>query len=351
MSNAPAADADQYVHNGRKKEAVRTGEHNGILDTVGNTPLVSLRRISDRVGAQVFAKVERFNPGGSIKDRAATSMLLEKVRSGELDPARTTVVESSSGNLAIGLALICRYFDMRFICVVDPKTPAQSLSILRAYGVTIEVVQQPDPVSGEFLPARLQRVGELIADIPGAFWPDQYANPRNPLAHEATMREIATDLGGRVDYLLAAVSTTGTMLGCSNYIRDNGLGTTVVAVDAVGSVLFSEERASYRLIPGYGASVRPALLDTERPDRVMHVTDLECVVGCRQLIRFEAMLMGGSAGATVAALHRLAGSIPADANCVLIFPDGGDRYLETIYSDDWVRAEFGEVAHLWKADS
>lgn len=330
---------------------MRTGELNGILDTVGNTPLLSLRRISERVGAQVFAKVERFNPGGSIKDRAACSMLLEKVTTGVLDPARTTIVESSSGNLAIGLAQLCRYFDMRFICVVDPKTPAQSLAILRAYGVTIEVVRDPDPVSGEYLPARLQRIGELVAQIPGAFWPNQYANPRNPLAHETTMREIVADLGGPADYLLAAVSTTGTLLGCSNYIREHALGTTVVAVDAVGSVLYSEAPASYRLIPGYGASVRPPLLDAGRPDQVMHVTDLECVVGCRQLVRYEAMLMGGSAGATVAALHKMAGSIPADATCVLIFPDGGDRYLETIYSDAWVRAEFGEVSHLWKADS
>jgi 2,3-diaminopropionate biosynthesis protein SbnA len=330
---------------------VRTGEHNGILDTVGNTPLVSLRRISERIGTQVFAKVERCNPGGSIKDRAAASMLLELVTSGELDPARSTVVESSSGNLAIGLAQLCRYFGMRFICVVDPKTPAQSLGILRAYGVTIEMVPDPDPESGEYLPARLRRIRELIDTIPGAFWPDQYANPRNPMAHETTMREIAVDLGGEVNYLLAAVSTTGTLLGCSNYIRKNGMNTTVVAVDAVGSVLFSDEPASYRLIPGYGASVRPALLDVGRPDKVILVTDLECVVGCRQLVRFEAMLMGGSAGATIAALHKMAGSIPAGANCVLIFPDGGDRYLETIYSDAWVKAEFGEVAHLWKADS
>jgi cysteine synthase A len=240
---------------------------------------------------------------------------------------------------------------MRFICVVDPKTPAQSLAILAAYGVTIEVVRDPDPDSGEYLTARLRRIRELVDRIPGAFWPNQYTNPRNPLAHETTMREISADLDGRVDYLLAAVSTTGTLLGCSNYIRKNGLGTTLVAVDAAGSVLYSDRPASYRLIPGYGASVRPGLLDAGRPDEVVHVTDLECVVGCRQLMRFEAMLMGGSAGATVAALHKLAGTIPAGATCVLVFPDGGDRYLETIYSDAWVRAQFGEVAHLWKADS
>ncbi|HEV7710359.1 MAG TPA: 2,3-diaminopropionate biosynthesis protein SbnA [Asanoa sp.] len=330
---------------------MHTGEQNGILDAVGNTPLLSLNRISARVDALVYAKVERFNPGGSIKDRAANSMLLAKIRSGEIDPAHTTIVESSSGNLAIGLAQLCRYFDMPFICVVDPKTPAQSQAILHSYGVTIEVVQHPDPASGEFLPARLRRIRELLAEVPGAYWPDQYSNPLNPSAHEITMGEIARDLDGRVDYLFAAVSTTGTLRGCSDYIRANGLSTTVVAVDAVGSVLFCDAPPSYRLIPGYGASVRPPLLDASRADQVVHVTDLECVVGCRWLMRYEAMLMGGSAGATVAALHKMAESVPRDATCVLLFPDGGDRYLETIYSDPWVRSQFGEVAHLWKADA
>lgn len=330
---------------------MRIKGYDGILDTVGNTPLVRLARVGARSGVNVFAKVERFNPGGSIKDRAAISMLLNEVRSGVLDPAHSVVVESSSGNLAIGLAQLCRYYGMRFICVVDAKTPEQTLNILRAYGVVIEVVDDPDPVSGEFLPARLRRIQELIATTPNAYWPNQYANPLNPLAHETTMREIVEALDGNVDYLLAAVSTTGTLLGCSNYVRKNALKTKLVAVDAVGSVLFSPEPARYRLIPGYGASVRPALLDPGCADHVVHVTDLECVVGCRRLVGLEAVLAGGSAGATVAALEKLAPSIPAGSNCVLVFPDGGDRYLTTIYSDEWVRSQFGEVAHLWKSES
>jgi N-(2-amino-2-carboxyethyl)-L-glutamate synthase len=137
--------------------------YDSILDTVGNTPLVRLARIGERVNARVYAKIERFNPGGSIKDRAATNMLLRKITSGQLDPAHSVVVESSSGNLGIGLAQLCRYFGMRFICVVDPKTPEPTLAILKAYGATIEVVQQPDPVSGEYLPSRLARIRELYA--------------------------------------------------------------------------------------------------------------------------------------------------------------------------------------------
>lgn len=326
-----------------------TKRHDSILDTVGNTPLVRLARISERLDVEVFAKVERFNPGGSIKDRAARSMLLGKITSGELDPSRSVVVESSSGNLAIGLAQLCRYFEMPFICVVDPKTPAHSLAVLQSYGVTIEMVTKPDSDSGEYLPARLRRVRELLESVPGAYWPDQYANPLNPLAHEGTMAEIVDALDGKVDYLLSAVSTTGTLLGCANYVRRHDLGTQIVAVDAVGSVLFSEEPATYRLVPGFGASLRPALLERGSADHVVHVTDLDCVVGCRRLVRLEAILAGGSSGATVAALGKLAPFLPSGSSCVLIFPDGGERYLETIYSDTWVRHEFGEVDPMWMA--
>lgn len=329
---------------------MRRNQYSGILDTIGNTPLVRLERISETVNARVYAKMERFNPGGSIKDRAATSMLLEKVRAGELESSRSVVIESSSGNLAIGLAQLCRYFGLRFICVVDPKTPEQTLAILRSYGVTVEQVVEPDAQTGEFLSVRLRRVRELVGSIPGAYWPNQYANPLNPLAHETTMREIAEALGNDVDYLICAVSTTGTLLGCSQYVRKHDLPTTMVAVDAVGSVLFSDEPPSYRLIPGFGASVRPALLRPSAADKVIHVTDLECVVGCRQLMQSEAIMAGGSSGATVAALTKLVPAIADGSTCVLILPDGGDRYVDTIYSDEWVASEFGEVAHLWKQE-
>lgn len=323
----------------------------GILSTIGNTPLVRLERLLPRLQARVYAKMERFNPGGSVKDRTALSMLLQLIRSGALDPARSVVIESSSGNLAIGLAQVCRYFGLRLICVVDGKTTEQNLAILKAYGATVEVVEEPDRETGEFLPVRLRRVRELVANTPHAFWPDQYANPLNPKAHETTMREITEAMDGRVDYLFCSVSTTGTLRGCVEYIRANRLGTTCVAVDAAGSVLFGPSPARRRLIPGHGASVRPALLDPSMPDVVITVADLDCVVGCRRLTSREAILAGGSSGATVAALDKLSSVVAEDSNCVLVFPDGGDRYLDTIYSDEWVTKHFGEVFHLWKDES
>jgi 2,3-diaminopropionate biosynthesis protein SbnA len=322
----------------------------GILTTIGGTPLVRLERLLPGLNANVLAKMERFNPGGSVKDRTAVSMLLQEIRSGGLDPGRSVVVESSSGNLAIGLAQVCRYFGLRFLCVVDAKTTEQNLAILKAYGAAVEVMEVPDPATGEYLPVRLSRVRELVATIPYAFWPDQYTNPLNPKAHEETMREIAEALGGKVDYLFCPVSTTGTLRGCVDYARAHHLGTTTVAVDAVGSVLFGAASAKRRLIPGHGASVRPALLDPSVPDIVIHVTDLDCVVGCRRLTQREAILAGGSSGATASAVDKLSAVIADGSNCVLIFPDGGDRYLDTIYSDEWVTKHFGEVSHLWKGD-
>ncbi|MFF5437219.1 2,3-diaminopropionate biosynthesis protein SbnA [Streptomyces achromogenes] len=321
-----------------------------ILGTVGGTPLVELHRLLPGFGGKVFAKIEGFNPGGSIKDRTAVSMVLDRIRSGEIDPARSVVVESSSGNLAVGIAQLCRYHGIRFICVVDAKTSRQNLAILRAYGAEIDEVTEPDPRTGEFLERRLERVRRLVAAIPHAFWPNQYANPLNPAAHQHTMREIAQALDGRVDYLFCATSTTGTLQGCARYARANGLGTTMVAVDAVGSVLFGDGGPVRRLIPGHGASVRPALFDPSAADRVVHVTDLDCVVGCRRLVGSEAVLAGGSSGAVVAALQQIRGEIPDGATCVLVFPDRGDRYLDTIYDDLWVSERFGEVSQLWKPE-
>ncbi|MFD7914864.1 2,3-diaminopropionate biosynthesis protein SbnA [Streptomyces sp. NPDC059752] len=320
----------------------------GILSTVGGTPLIELEKIAEELDFRVFAKIERFNPGGSIKDRPALNMLLAKVQSGELVPGKHTVIESSSGNLAIGLAQFCCYYGLRFVCVVDVRTTEQNIAVLRAYGAEVRIVTDPDPVSGEYLPQRLRLVARLAAETPDSYVPDQYANPRNAAAHRTTMREIDEALGGRVDYVFCAAGTTGTLGGCSAYVRSAGLATRLVAVDAVGSVLFDSPASCGRLIPGHGTSVLPALHDPSAADHVVHVSDLEAVVGCRRLVGREAVLAGGSSGALVAALEKMAPRIPAGSTCVLVLPDGGDRYLDTVYSDEWVRHHFGEVAHLWK---
>lgn len=322
----------------------------GILGAVGNTPLVELKQLMPGFTARIFAKMEKFNPGGSIKDRSALSMLIGLITDGVLSPGKSVVVESSSGNLGIGIAQVCRYFRLPFICVVDAKTTEQNIAILRAFRASVEIITEPDPVTGEFLPARLKRVRELVAELPSAYWPNQYANPLNSAAHEQTMAEIARDLPGDIDYLFCATSSCGTVRGCADYARGHGLPTVIVAVDAVGSVIFTDEEPAPRLMPGHGASIRPPLLRPGVADEVVHVSDLDCVVGCRRLLNRESILAGGSSGAIVTAVEVMRPRIRPGSNCVVVLPDGGDRYLDTIYSDRWVRSHFGEVSHLWKDD-
>jgi 2,3-diaminopropionate biosynthesis protein SbnA len=312
------------------------------LAAVGNTPLVRLERFCDRAGFKLFAKLESLNPGGSSKDRPALAIVAEGLRSGAIGPD-TVIIESSSGNMGIGLAQACCHYGLRFICVVDPKASSFNLKILETFGAEVDMVAAPDPVSGEFLQARLERVKVLRRQIPNSFWPNQYANIENAGAHyRTTMAEIVSALDGKVDFLLVATSTCGTIRGCAEYARDHRLGTRIVAVDAVGSVIFGDAPGR-RLIPGLGASICPPLCPPELVDMVVHVTDVDCIVGCRRLLRTEAILAGGSSGGVMSAVDKLQGEIPAGATCVAILADRGERYLDTLYDDTWVRDHFGEI--------
>lgn len=322
----------------------------GVLSAVGATPLVEMVRLLPGSGFRAYAKLESANPGGSIKDRSAYAMLTEAIRTGEVVPGRTCVVESSSGNLGIGLAQACRYFDLRFICVVDPRTTAQNIAIMRAFGAEVQTVTTRDAVTREYLPERIRRVRELVATLPDAYSPNQYANPRNAWAHRTTMREIVEALGAPPDYLVCSVSSAGTLRGCADFVREQRLAVRIVAVDAEGSGIFRPPTGP-RLIPGHGAALRPALCVPGLADEVIHVSDLDCLVGCRRLVGREAILAGGSSGAVVSALIRMADRVPAGSTCALVMPDSGERYLDTIYDDAWVADHFGDVTELWKDDS
>jgi 2,3-diaminopropionate biosynthesis protein SbnA len=318
--------------------------HDGILSAVGGTPMVRLTKLFPDAGFVLFAKLESLNPGGSIKDRPALAILAAALRAGEIGPG-SVIIESSSGNMGIGLAQACRYYGLRFICVVDPKAAAQNLKLLKVYGAEIDYVAEPDPESGEFLQARLKRVQVLVDQIDKAFWPNQYANAHNSASHyHTTMQEVATALGEKVDFLFAATSTCGTIRGCGEYVRDHQMGTKIIAVDAVGSLIFSDQKAK-RMIPGLGAGLRPPLCDLSVIAECVHVTDLDCVVGCRRLAAREAILAGGSSGGVVSAIERLQHRIPRGAVCVALLPDRGERYLDTVFDDDWVREHLEEMEH------
>ena len=319
----------------------------GVLGAIGRTPLVALERALPGGRLRLYAKLEGANPGGSAKDRPALNIIRSGIELGEIGP-ETVVVESSSGNMGIGLAQACRYLGLRFICVVDARTTAQHAAILRAYGAEVDVVASPDPATGEFLPARLRRVRELLDSFASSFWPDQFASEANPDAHyHGTMREIDLELEGEVDYLLCATSTCGTLRGCADYVRERGMRTRIVAVDALGSVIFGGPKAE-RIVPGLGSGLVPGLLRPGLAHRQLHVSSLDCVVGCRRLVRREALLVGGSSGGVFTALERMQEEIPDGAVCVLVFCDRGERYLDTLFSDEWVRDRFGDVAHLWE---
>ena len=314
----------------------------GILSTVGRTPLIQLVRLLNDAKFNLFAKLESFNPGGSIKDRSALRIIQTALEDGAIG-LDSTIVESSSGNMGIGLAVACSYLGLRFICVVDARTTAQNIKILETYGAEIEFVSAPDPLTGEFLPARIQRVKSLLSEIKNSFWPDQYSNIYNARAHHQTMHEIVTQLNGEVNYLFCSTSTCGTLRGCVEYTRLHHLPVNIIAVDAIGSVIFGDQPGR-RLIPGHGAAIKPDLYHDGLCERCVHVSDIECVINCWQLVKREAILAGGSSGGTLAAVKRVKDEIPDGANCVVIFPDRGERYLDTIYSKSWVREHFGEAA-------
>jgi N-(2-amino-2-carboxyethyl)-L-glutamate synthase len=328
------------------EECITKHARNGVLSAIGNTPLVRLSHVLGDIPFKLYGKLEMLNPGGSIKDRTAISILEHGVDTGKIK-AGTVVVESTSGNMGIGLAQACLQLGFRFVCVVDPKTTQQNIRILEAYGAELDYVSEPDPDTGEYLQARLNRVKYQLRTINNSFWPNQYANPYNTHAHKRTMHEIVSQLDGKLDYLFCATSTCGTMRGCAEYVREHHLNTKIMAVDAVGSVIFGCARGT-RLIPGHGAAVTPALFLPNLAHKAIHVTDIDCIVGCRRLARTEAILAGGSSGAVIMAVEQVQHTIEPDATCALIFPDRGERYLDTIYSNEWVEKHFGCLNYLYE---
>jgi len=318
-------------------------KHAGILSLIGNTPLVRLDRLYPESEINLYAKLEGVSVGGSVKDRAARSIIGRAWARGEIGPG-STVIESSSGNMGIGLAQACLYYGLPFICVVDPKATAVNVAIIRTYGAEVVEVIVPDPATGEFLPARVHKVQELMREIPGAFWSNQYSNPDNALAHHQTFLEIFEELDGRLDLLFLSASTCGQVRGCSDYIAEHGLATEIWAVDAVGSVIFGGESGK-RLVPGHGAALQSGLYRDGMVSRVVYVSDADCVRGCRLLVQREAILAGGSSGALVSGIGKVLDELPPGLTCAVILPDRGERYLDTIYCDAWVKEHLGCVDH------
>lgn len=308
-----------------------------VLDLIGQTPMVRLSRYLDETDVDLIVKVEALNPGGSAKDRPARYMIERALADGRLSPG-DTVVESSSGNMGIGLAQACAVHGLKFICVVDPNAQAQNVAIIRALGGQIELVDHaPD---GDFLAARLDHVAALLAEDDSRFWPNQYANTDNPASHElGTIAEIDASLGGQIDYLFVACSSTGTARGCRDYLRRLGRKTKVVAVDAQGSTLFGGTAGS-RKISGMGAGRVPDLAKGQEFDDLVRVSDLTCVAGCRRAVDREGLLVGGSGGGVLEAVRSMQTQLKGKTIAAIIH-DSGARYLGTVFDATWVERELG----------
>lgn len=297
---------------------------------------VDLRRFT---GHGLFLKCEGFNFAGSIKLKAAMEIVEQAERDGRLRPG-CTLVESSSGNIGVALAMVAASRGYRFICVTDERCTLPARQLMQNYGAEVRVLTEPHPVDG-LLGARLRLVESLCAANESYVWLNQYTDPGNWTAHyRSTGPEILRMFPG-LDVLFVGAGTTGTLMGCARYLREVRPSARVVAVDSVGSVTFGSPPAPRR-IPGLGAGVRPPLLDESFVDDVVHVDEAETVRTCRSLVR-HGFLFGGSTGTVVAgALSWLTGT-GRNLTAVAIAPDLGDRYLDTVYQDQWVIDAFRHV--------
>jgi N-(2-amino-2-carboxyethyl)-L-glutamate synthase len=307
--------------------------HDSVVSCVGQTPLVSLQRIFPYFGIQVIAKLELLNPGGSVKDRPARFIVERGLKSGEIAPG-SHLIESTSGNLGIALAMVAHVYGLSFTSVVDPKISPTNLRILQQFGANIDMVSEPDDQGG-YLKTRIRRVKELLQIIPKSVWINQYANQLNWEAHyHGTGDEIVAQLDGPVDHLVIAVSTTGTIMGLARRLRKEFPKLKVVAVDAEGSVIFGTP-AGPRELPGIGASRVPELLDLSEIDEVIFINDRESVQGCRELLLREGIFAGGSSGSVIAAIGKLLPALPRPSRILTLLPDRGERYLDMVYDDTW----------------
>ncbi len=311
-----------------------------VLNSLGTlqpfvTPTVQISRLFESHHVDIYAKLDLLQLAGSTKERTANGLVEELLGSGQLR-AGGMIIESTSGNLGIALARQCVVRGLKFTAVVDENANPLALELMEAYGAAVDRVQTP--AGGNKLAARRRRVKELLDANPGSVTTNQYGSVANPRAHfSTTMPEIIADSGGNLDYVFVATSTTGTLLGCQQYVRAHNLDTRIVAVDSVGSVLFGGKPGTRRL-PGLGAGIVPELASGADPDMVFQIEEIDMVRGCRLLARREGILAGASTGAIVAAMGRLVPTLEAGARIAFMVHDTGVPYLQTVYNDEWVRA-------------
>jgi cystathionine beta-synthase len=317
--------------------------YDSLTETVGNTPLVRLRAVTRDLrqaggGPAVLAKVEYFNPGGSVKDRIALRMIQAAEVSGALKPGGT-IVEPTSGNTGVGLAIVAAERGYRCVFVCPDKVAQDKISVLRAYGA--DVVICPSSVPPAHPESYYSVARRMAGELPGGWQPDQYANPENPASHyHSTGPEIWSQTEGRITHLVAGIGTGGTISGAGRYLKDvSGGRVAVIGADPEGSVYSGGSGRPY-LVEGVGEDIWPETYDRAVCDEVIAVTDAESFIMTRRLAREEALLVGGSSGLAVVAALRAARTAGPDDVIVVLLPDGGRGYLSKIFNDDWM-ADYG----------
>ncbi|WP_327315556.1 cystathionine beta-synthase [Streptomyces sp. NBC_01235] len=308
--------------------------HDSMISLVGNTPLVKLNSVTKGIRATVLAKVEYFNPGGSVKDRIALRMIEAAEKSGELKPGGT-IVEPTSGNTGVGLAIVAQQKGYKCIFVCPDKVSTDKINVLRAYGA--EVVVCPTAVDPEHPDSYYNVSDRLVRETPGAWKPDQYSNPNNPLSHyHSTGPELWEQTEGRITHFVAGVGTGGTISGTGRYLKDASEGRVqVVGADPEGSVYSGGSGRPY-LVEGVGEDFWPTAYDRTVADEIVAVSDKDSFQMTRRLAKEEGLLVGGSCGMAVVAALRVAERLGPDDVVVVLLPDSGRGYLSKIFNDEWI---------------
>ncbi len=317
--------------------------YNNILETIGNTPLVKFNKITKDIPALCLAKIETFNPGHSIKDRMAVKMVEDAEKDGRLKPGGT-IIEGTSGNTGMGLALAAIVKGYKLICTLADKQSKEKMDILRAMGA--EVIVCPTNVSSEDPRSYYSVAKRLNEEIPNSFYPNQYDNLSNRTAHyEQTGPEIWEQTDGKITHLVVGVGTGGTISGTAKYLKEKNPNIKIWGIDTYGSVFkkyhetgeFDEKEIYSYITEGIGEDILPKNVDFDLIDHFEKVTDKDGVIMTRRLAREEGFFMGNSAGSAVAGLLQLKDKLSKDDVVVVIFHDHGSRYVGKMFNDDWVR--------------
>ncbi|MBK8793814.1 MAG: cysteine synthase family protein [Holophaga sp.] len=319
------------------------GTHCAILETIGKTPLVELPSLSRESGCQVFAKLEFLNPMGSIKDRVARYMIEAAERDGRIQPG-DMILENSSGNTALGLALVAIQKGYRLKVVVRDRISREKLDQLRVLGVEVHLTDSSLPPEH---PESYNRITPRLArETPHCYFPDQHSNRENNAAHyHGTGPEIWEQMEGRIDAFVAGAGTGGTISGVGRFLKEQDPKIQVIAIDPIGSVFHDHFRGRKNLVSGpylvegLGDEFPIATMDFEILDDILQVKDQDTFLEARALARSEGLLVGGSSGAAIWGVRQIAAKLGPNARIVTVFPDGASRYLSTVFSDDWMRAQ------------